>query len=251
MNDFSIQKEKAREKMLEALLEYAGACHAEYTADAMKAADEPEGIGFPSELDARLKKYMRRHSAEEKLKKVFKATATALPRVAVIFFAVFLSFAVLLSSVEAFRARVLNFIIEAGKEYTSIDLKETAPDTFEEALSGIPPEWEHFYVPDYIPEGFKMTKAESLMVTKIIHYSNDKGLLIVFQQHDGRSTNIRVDTEDAVSEKISISGREGLLVEKKGLTTLVWHNDDFSFSLFSGADKKELLKMAESLKQKK
>ena len=40
-------------------------------------------------------------------------------------------------------------------------------------------------------------------------------------------------------------------MEKNGRIALVWHNNDFSFSLISVIDKNELIKMAESIKIKK
>jgi hypothetical protein len=250
MNDFLIQKEKAKEKMFEAMLEYAGACHAENIANEMKAEDElEEQIPFPPDLDARMRKLISRQDRKESFIKVRTTAARILPKVAIFFFAAFVSFTILVTSVEAFRTKVLNFIIEVGKEYTSIDLKESDSDASSKGVSGIPPDWKGVYVPAFVPEGFKITKAESLMFTKIIHYSNDNGQLIVYQQHNGENTNIRVDTENAVSEEILINGLEGLLFEKKGTTTLVWHNNDFSFSLMSEIDKDELIKMAESIKK--
>ena len=252
MNDLSVQKEKAKEKILEAMLKYAGACHAENIANEMKVENEfEEQIPYPPELDVRIKKLIYRHNMKEYFRNGWETVARAFPKVAMFFFMLLISFTILVTSVDAFRVKVLNFIIEVGKEYTSIDFKENGSDALEKETSRIPLEWKDVYVPAFVPEGFKITKAESLKFTKIIHYSNDNGRLIVFQQHNGENTNKRVDSENADSENILINGLEGLLVEKNGRTTLIWHNNDFSFSLMSEVDKNELIKMAESIKIKK
>ena len=156
-----------------------------------------------------------------------------------------------MTSVQAFRVKVLNFFIEIGQEYTSIDLKDKGPSDSTRDFSGIPSDWENVYIPVYVPEGYKILKAQSLVTAKIIHYSNEKKRLIVFKQYIGKNTNIRVDTEDASVSKVTISGFEGLLTEKEGSISIVWHNDDMAFSLIGNADKKELIKMAESIKVKK
>ena len=111
--------------MLEAMLEYAGACHVENISNEMQAEDElKEQVAFPRELDTKVKKLIIQYNRKEYVKKIWKTTKRLLPKVAVGFCAVFISFTILVTSVQAFRVKVLNFIIETGKEYTSINLKE-------------------------------------------------------------------------------------------------------------------------------
>lgn len=252
MNDFFIQKEKAKEKMFEAMLEYAGACHAENIVEEMEVADEIEDqIPSPPELDARIKKLIARHERKGNFKKFWGKTTILLPKIAAIFFVVILSSAIFVVSVESLRIKVLNYIIEVQEEYTSIRIKDIPIDNIETTYPGVPTEWENVYIPTYIPEGFKIEKAESLAVIKMIQYSNDDGQLIIFNQSTNEKMDLRVDTENAKSEKININGFEGLIVEKNGLITIAWYNNDFSFYLKSQIDKNELVKMAESIKVKK
>ena len=116
---------------------------------------------------------------------------------------------------------------------------------------GIPSEWKNVYIPAYVPEGYKISKTESLVTTKIIHYSNDKSQLIVFTQYNDENTNLRIDTENAKIDKVIINGVDGLIAEKDGAINIAWHNNDSTFSLISKVDKNELLKIAGSLKMKK
>lgn len=244
MNDFRIQKEKAKEKMFEAILEYAGACHAENIANEMQEDEPDEQIPFPSELDIRIRKLIARHNRKESIKRIWKTTAKVFPKVAAIFCAAFISFTILITSVEAFRVKVLNFIIDVSKEYTNIDVENNNS-------SEIPSDWENIYIPEYVPEGFKISTTQKLAFSKIIVYKNNVGQSIIYTQSIGGKRNIRIDTEDAATEKILINENEGLLAEKNGRITIVWHNNDACFSLISEADKNELIKMAESIKIRK
>ncbi len=112
-------------------------------------------------------------------------------------------------------------------------------------------EWENVYIPEFIPEGYQISKVESLVNTKIIHYSNEENQIIIFTQYQDENTNLRIDTENAKFDKVDINGFEGLLVEKNGMFTVAWHYNDSAFSLMSNADKGILIKMAESIKLRK
>lgn len=251
MNDFSVEKEKIKEKMFESIFEYAGACHAENIVGEMNTKIKSgKQIFIPQELDVRMKKLIFRHYMKQNIRQVGKISAKVFPKVAVLFFIIFISFAILVTSVEAFRIKVFNFIIEVEKEYTSIDLNNSS-NTIPKEISEIPQEWGNVYVPAYIPEGFKITKTESLMLTTMIYYSNAEGQLIIFQQRSGENVNMRFDTENTVSENITVNGLEGLLVEKSRRTTLIWHNNDLLFSIMTeDVDKNILILMAESLEVK-
>jgi hypothetical protein len=102
-----------------------------------------------------------------------------------------------------------------------------------------------------VPHGFKISKVESQEVTKIIQYTNDKGDFIIFSQSSNENTDMMVDTENAITQKIDINGYEGILVQKNGLNTIIWRKDNNLFSLMSKIDKNELIKAANSIKLKK
>lgn len=241
MSDFSEQKEKAKERMLEAILEYAGACHAENTVKEIHQDKVKEEPIFPSELDEKVKSIINQYNKKENLKKFRRASWRLLQRAAVIFFIFFIGSSILLFSVEAFRVKTINFIMETTKEYTEIKTESSGEDA---ALKGM-------YLPDYIPDGFEISKTELLSASKIIRYTNDKNQLIVFVQYKNENSSLRIDTEEAEVEKISINGFEGLLVEKEQLITILWHNEKSSFYLKSNIDKNLLIKMGESINYKK
>lgn len=241
MSDFLEQKAKAKARMLEAILEYAGACHVGNIAEEIQQDKAEEEPVFSSELDEKIKSIINQYNRKESLKKFRGISAKLLKSAAVVFFILFIGSSILLFSVEAFRVKAINFIMEIKKEYTEIRTKSPGEDA---ALKEI-------YLPDYIPEGFEISKTEVFSASKIIHYSNDKGQVIAFAQYNNENASLRIDTEEAKVEKIVINGSEGLLVEKEQLITILWHNDNFSFYLKSKTDKDLLIKIAESINYKK
>ena len=84
-----------------------------------------------------------------------------------------------------------------------------------------------------------------------IVYQNDKGEQISFTSASGTSVT-QVDTENADNiETIDISGSKGLLVEKEGLTTVIWSAGNHYFVLMSQLSKEETIKIAKSVVKEK
>ncbi len=244
MNNLNEDREKAKEKVLEALLEYVGACHVDDITNKIQADDGLEvSESFMQELDLRIRKLIFQYNIKSSIRRIRKMTVNVFPKLAMFFFVVIISLSIMLTSVDAFRVKVLNFIINVQKEYTSISLKEKDPDVSQKDTLK---EWSGAYLPSYVPEGFQISKMNSLLLAKIVHYSNEDGQVIVFQQYKGESSDMRIDTENAEVEKISINGIEGLYVKKGKNSTIVWYNDHFTFSLMSDLDENELVKMAQS-----
>lgn len=250
MKDLYDEKLKSESKIFDALLEYAGACHVNNIINDLEEANGEE-IPYPKELGIKIRKMLKHHKRKEAVKKFFISAKRTFPKVAIFFFVVFIGFTVAITTVSAFRARVFNLIIEIKKDYTDIKLKESYEPNASSSTSLVPTNWENEYYLSYVPHGFKISKIESQEVTKIIQYTNDKGDFIVFSQSSNENTDMMVDTENAVTQKIDINGYEGILIQKNGLNTIVWRKDNNLFSLMSKIDKNELIKAANSIKLKK
>lgn len=70
MNDFSVQKEIAKEKMFEAVLEYAGACCAENIISEIEEVNGSQGqIPFSTELDKRIKRLIVSYNRKSRIEK--------------------------------------------------------------------------------------------------------------------------------------------------------------------------------------
>lgn len=245
----SYQKEKAKQKILEMIFEYAGLCHVENIVNEIEEDKEycsNKQIYFPEELDKKMREIIDNYSENTNCRKSRKAFKKALPKVAAILVVVFTITTVFVANVGAIRAKVLNFMMEETEKYTSVDIKEE-PNILKNNPEIIPPDWKGLYAPTYIPEGFRVTSAKNYEDVTSIVYINDAGQMILFEKFIRKDTNLRVDTEDTNAVPIEIKGFEGLLTEKNDITKIIWYNDDFLFSLTSKIDKNELMKIAESV----
>lgn len=242
------------EKRLNALLEYAGAGYVDYMAQLMddddKESDGEEPVIIPPEFDERMKKLIHRYEGVEKRKRAGKRARKVLARVAVILLILGGSLGILTTVSQAAKVKVYNFIIKVEEKFTSIHFIEKGGDSGTSGVKGIPSDWHDVYVPTYVPDGFEVVNAEDVGLIKIIDYKNSKGETITFDESPIESDKTEVDTENAYVEKVEVNGNEGLLIEKKGYTTLVWHNNDDVFYLRAQLDKSEVFKMAESVKSK-
>ncbi|MEA5023271.1 hypothetical protein SDC9_11162 [bioreactor metagenome] len=243
MNKPLSPKEAAQEKMMDALMEYAANCYKDHMLDTIDAEKEKfyQENTFPPELDVRMKKFFRRRQLKEDFLQAGKKGSQILAKVAVVFLAVCLSLGVLAATSEAARVKILNFLIETEDEFTKIRF---LPGPEKE---GVPEHLGNEYIPEYIPSGFKIVNTETYSSTKIIYYANEQGEQIEFNQYTSETMELMIDTEEAQVGKVLIHGVEGLISEKEGFTTIVWHDQEHSFYLASEIEREELIKMAKSV----
>lgn len=180
-----------------------------------------------------------------RIRSIVKNTPKHLNKVASILVIAGFLFAVSVLTVDAFRESVIKFMMSMQKEYTSIRFADTKHNTEGE---GMYVDWSNAYSPAYIPPDYKISNLTNTEMVKNIEYTNDSGVKIWFSQMEQGAT-LNIDTENAQKvEDISINDNKGILVLKDGLVTIVWHNEEYLFSLFSEIDEKELIKIANSVK---
>lgn len=236
----------AKEKMMEALFEYAAACHVDNILDENPIEhDSSLEFALPPEFDKKMKKIIARHDRKETLKALRKKTIKYLPKAAIFLLVLIGSFTIVVASVEALRVKAINIIYDMQNQFTSI---RTTDENNTKQLIDIPQDWNGF-VPNYIPPGFRIDNAEESKMMKIISYKNEQGQSIVFTQYLNLNTDLRIDTEGAAVQNITVQNNDALLSEKQGLISIAWKGE-YLFSLIGVADKTEMLKMAESIKKK-
>lgn len=249
MSEHGSAKVQAKEKMVEALFEYAAACHVEnIIAENPIEDDSLDNFAFPAEFDLRMKRLITKHDRKETLNKMRKGTVRFLPKAAIFLLVLFGSFSIVVASVQALRVKALNIILNIQNQYTSIKMTDENNGQTKQITEQIPLNWSG-YVPDYIPPGFKVIKTEERDMLNSIYYSNEQGQTIRFTQYLSSDTDLRVDTEGATVQNISIHNSDALLSEKQGLVSIVW-KEEFLFSLIGEVDKTEMIKTAESIGQK-
>ncbi|MEN6315450.1 MAG: DUF4367 domain-containing protein, partial [Clostridiaceae bacterium] len=160
-------------------------------------------------------------------------------RAAVFLFAVIIMSGIAVFSVEAWRVKVMNFVIEISQAYSEINCGENSSKgdsyTSDEITLG------------YIPEGFKLEKRDvkNNMVSLIF---KGEEYYFVFSMNDITGSLV-IDTENASLKKIIINGQEALYSSNKNVNILVWHDDEFSYRLSGTLEEKEMVRIAESIKK--
>ena len=113
MNDVFAKNEKAKEKILDVLFEYAAACHVENIANELSQYDDmPEKIPFPVELDKRIRILIAQYRRKAKVKAIWETTKKVFLKASVTFTAIIIIFTISVISSDALRVKVLNFFIQ-------------------------------------------------------------------------------------------------------------------------------------------
>ncbi|NLM22258.1 MAG: DUF4367 domain-containing protein [Peptococcaceae bacterium] len=249
MSEHESAKVQAEEKMLEALFEYAAACHVDNILAEYPVVDDlTPDFAFPPEFNHRMKKLIASHNRKEALNNINKKTVKILPKAAIFLLVLIGSFTIMVASVEALRVKALNVIMNIQNQYTSIQTKDDNNGHPKQSNEQILPAWIR-YAPNYIPDGFKVNRTEKRETREVIYFVNEQGQIIEFIRYLGSNTDLRIDTEGADVQQILIHKKEALLSEKQGIITIVW-TDEYLFSLIGEEDRAEMIKMAESISKK-
>jgi len=161
-------------------------------------------------------------------------------KIAIIFLIILITSFATIMSVEALRVRFFEIITRTFEKYTYIEFEKTN-------LTIVDDKEYIFYEPSYIPKGFKLIEHEIFHTTAILTYVNDYGDEIMFKQYPLEHTKMKIDTEGTTLNSITIRGSEGHYFKNKGLTTIMWQEKQYGFMISSEAEKKILIKMAESI----
>lgn len=145
-------------------------------------------------------------------------------------------------SVEAYREKLFQFIIEIYPELTSI---RTVGDggTNNEVL--VPVE------PGYVPEGYYLDERSVGSLTVLELYVNDAKQNICYSQSLLGCGEMILDTEDADVSTVVVEGIDLMLVEKESVFNMVyWQDEKNQYSLDGNIEMDELIKMAKSMIEK-
>ena len=248
MNEHKTVKAQSEEKMLEALYEYAAACHADNILKEYQIEDDsnPEFV-LPPEFDTRMKKIIAKYERKESRNRIRKKIAKIAPKAAIFLLVLIGSFTIVVASVQALRVKALNIILNIQNQYTSIQTEDENNSRLNQVGKQIPQDW-NGYVPTYVPPGFIIDKTKASNLMNVIYYKNEQDQTIEFTQYLSSNTDLRIDTEDAAVQNININNDDALLSEKQGIISIAW-KEGYLFSLIGEADKADMLKMAESIKK--
>lgn len=191
---------------------------------------------FSKQLDA----YMLQQQAPARKRKVYRV----LHRVAVAVLAIFVVLGTAMTTVEAFRSKVMNLWLDIQPQYTIFRLKEADPGSIG---SDLVIDWTNAYVPTYIPEEYRIGSISIKEATRELVFEHSAGL-IIYMEMQGSSGPV-IDTENADRvETVTINDHSGTLVEKNGMTTIVWGMEGRLFLIQALTESKVALRVARGVR---
>jgi len=231
-------------EIIEAYYGYIGEIYVDTIVDELEEKkEEIKNTTFPKKLDTWVEEYIKQEEKKEKRINLIKNIKKQSKKAAIILLIIIAGISTLIFTVEAIRVRVFNFFIERNERYTEIRIEE------ENNIKTPELDWENYYQPTYMPEGYYFESEEDGGLIKILNYSDGKNQIIITQTNN--SAGIQIDTEDATTEKININGNEGFLIIKEDRSMIFWHNEERSFTITGNIKKEEIIKIAESIEKNK
>ena len=195
---------------------------------------EPEIIEFSKEHEEAMKRIFKKERNKLLIKKISKYSK----RVAIFFLVLVVASSVTIFSVEAWRIKIMNFIIEMTQTHSEINFSEdNKGDTYtsDEITLG------------YIPEGFKLETSDISENSVNLIFKGEKNYFVFSM--DAINSKMGIDTENAAVKKTMINGEEALYSTNNNVNILVWHNEEFLYKLSGTIEEKEMIKIAENIKK--
>ena len=242
-------RDKLREEYEDALLKMLMHDAAEYEGKAfLEEMQSLEGSSDSKPSELALKRFskqldmeLRKQRQTERKRIAFIALRT----IAISLVAIFVVFFTAMTTVSAFRTRVLNIWMDIRPEYTAFQLR--GGDSTEGGSMIV--NWINAYVPTYIPEGYEVSSFSYSEGFKRIVFENTPAQTFILYTELDEASNLVVDTENADRfEEISINGHIGTLVLKNNMVTIVWEQRGRMFMIQAQADVGTVIKMAEGVK---
>lgn len=209
----------------------------------MKGTEDKIIDNLPNEEDLshnfskKFKSKMSRLLKEEKRSPFFNKFVNYGRRVAIIcLIAISVIFASAMT-IEAYRERFFDKVIEILENYTSITF-HTDEDVIVEDL--VP------RAPEYVPEGFSVYEEETYTSAYVVRYKNEEDVEIFYEQSTARG-QIMLDTESIEAEYVKIDNQKVMTYSNKGFNQLYWDDKLYTYYIISSIDMDELLIMAESI----
>ena len=179
-----------------------------------------ESAEMPADLDNVCRKMIRQHFSRQKntirISKTLRFIAKSVATIVVTFGLA----STLFFSVDAIRVPVLNFLLENRIGYLLITKNpESSSITVNPQDNSLQDPTSYICL---IPQGYELHKYTlKPNGTIFVYYTNEAGDVVSLQTVSDEGVFMN-DTEDAVTEPITISGYEGTLIQKEGFD-LVWH----------------------------
>lgn len=221
------REEKLQEEMFDVMLRYAAEQAGEEFADEQPAGEPVE--------------FSQRHQKE--MEKLFKQMGERRPpvfyakRIAAAFVILAVIAVTSVMSVDAWRAKLLNFFIKHSETNTEVRYEEGAPKGGKH--------YGEMVTLEYVPEGMRVKESFSRLNAEVLDFVNGEEF---FKLRVAKVSSISyMDTEDKETEKVSVNGAEAYLLINEDKTALKWSFENKAYTLIGNLDKETILKIAENI----
>ena len=202
-------------------------------------------FAYPEDLDQKCRALIDKEFAKRKRREAGRTAVRVLSKVAIVFLVIAVLFAVPFMTVSAFRATVMNFVIDTFDVGSSVYVDTVnsnggvANEILSDPVFGAEPQW--------IPEGFERQDVECYHG---IVYEDGEGGKINFCEF-GITTRSKIDTEDVdVMDKMEINGFDALIICKGERVHIEWLDTDRTVIctlITNGVDQESAIRIAESV----
>ncbi len=205
--------------------------------------NEDEHI-FSNEFEEKMNEVIKTENIKAKreenilyFKKVMKVASISIATLTSVLFATTVS-------VEAHREKMLEIIKEVFNTHTSLNTELENENIFDEDYIFIDEQ------PTYLPYGYTINENESMSsmetYTSYTVYENSNGLAITYSQQVLLGEYF-IDSEDVELDEFELYGRKINYSYKNGEHHLYWLEDMKLYHIIAAVDKKEMIKIAESI----
>jgi len=183
------------------------------------------------------KRVMKIINSEEKVYKRKRKIET-IYKFAAVFMALIIVASITVYSVEAWRIRFMNFIIDIRQDHTVID--------FNEELTGDAFRMDELYL-GYVPDGFRLEESAVMGEQLFILFANDDLHFMIIM--NDITASLAIDTEDAKVRRLDINEFQAFFSTNDNVNILVWHDNAYSYTITGNIDEETIIRIAKNMER--
>lgn len=200
---------------------------------------EEQKIEFSADHNKKIKKILHK----EQKRRILKKYNNYFKKGVAILLIAFIGVGVLTFSVEAYRIKFLNFILEYTDKYTEIRYNENINKVKEDKENSTEEPGIKLY---YIPQNFVLKRKVINGTSIYIEFENNKENFVISAR--GQEGIAHIDTENAEVENLNINNNHYMIVEKNGRISVHWTMNNMMYMLSGNIEKEEIINIIKNLK---
>lgn len=196
---------------------------------------------LPAEMEKNGLRTIRKAFRKKNLRYSAKLTGKVLSKVAILVLILDIAFGISFFSVEAFRIEVLNMALNYQETHTTIRFVSE-----DEATSS---QYTAKDLQNVLPNTYVLESYEDTPTGEYALFIGGDGKRIMWDA-EPISTTLNLDTEDADQvNNICVDGNDGIIVEKKGISTITWGDVSTQkmYCIIADMSSEELIMLVEQL----